>query len=264
MDKSLETGQSVGGQESQHPTEKGFAKRVRGNTVKKIATVAMAGALTLEVGSAALGTDRVMATESSAPTATSSTQSFANLEYGGAPYPWTDMNNSNLSYQIAARWAWETGVMQGYEVNGQKEFRPNSELTREQAAKIMVETLVSLDAIAGEPASNSNPFEDVDKSSKFFQYIAVAKEYGLVYGVDGKRFDPYGKVTGDQFISMATRAARLLIKGEVDKGRILNVSRDMDEEWDPHKPITRAQATRIACNTYYYIGGHEGMGYWQR
>jgi hypothetical protein len=89
-------------------------------------------------------------------------------------------------------------------------FRPNSRMTRQQFAKVLVKTLGLI--VTGDETC---PFSDVahglSPDDPFYpdKYIAVCAAAGIMTGKTGSAFDPYGNVTRAQLITTVGRAADL-------------------------------------------------------
>ncbi|MGI5940019.1 MAG: S-layer homology domain-containing protein [Thermoleophilia bacterium] len=87
-------------------------------------------------------------------------------------------------------------------------FQPNSSVTRQQFAKMIVKTM-------GYPVSQANacPFTDVpsglDANDPLYpdKYVAVCAARGVTVGKTPTKFDPFGNITRAQLITMVTRAA---------------------------------------------------------
>jgi hypothetical protein len=99
------------------------------------------------------------------------------------------------------------GVISGF-VDGT--FRPNSHMTRQQFAKVIVRTLGL--TITG---NETCPFSDVRRGLSLNdplypdKYIAVCAAAGIMTGKTVSTFDPTGNVTRAQLITIAARAACL-------------------------------------------------------
>ena len=95
------------------------------------------------------------------------------------------------------------GIIGGY---GDGRFGPDDTVTRQQFAKMIVLT-------GGYPVSEADvcPFVDVDKggASTFFpdNFIAVAATHNITTGTTATTFNPTGKITRYQVISMVVRTA---------------------------------------------------------
>ena len=89
-------------------------------------------------------------------------------------------------------------------------FRPNSQMTRQQFAKVIVKTLGL--TVTG---LESCPFGDVSRGLSTGdplypdKYVAVCAAAGITTGKTPSAFDPTGSVTRAQLITMVARAADL-------------------------------------------------------
>ena len=138
-------------------------------------------------------------------------------------------------------------------------FRPNNSLTREQAAKIIVNAVGIL--YEGKVAD----FPDVATDSWSSPYIAAAKEAGIITGHLDGTFRPHAKVTREQIAAMVARAFDLELKGTAIKFKDVPAdswSKDSidilasnkivngypDGTFKPRNSITRAQFAKVISN----------------
>ena len=89
-------------------------------------------------------------------------------------------------------------------INGKTDtcFDPNANMTRAEFATIVVR------ALGLTPKANNN-FTDVKSTDWFASYIGTANTYGIVNGVGGGKFNPYGTITRQEAATMVARAAKL-------------------------------------------------------
>ncbi|MCZ7663011.1 MAG: S-layer homology domain-containing protein [Thermoleophilia bacterium] len=112
-------------------------------------------------------------------------------------------------YSQAIRDLDSRGIVSGFEDGT---FRPQSTMTRQQFAKVIVLTL------GLEPTEQDiSPFLDVESSGpdSLFpdNFVAVAAAWGITKGVDPGMFDPYTPLRRAQAISMVVRAADMRAPG---------------------------------------------------
>ncbi|WP_261131739.1 S-layer homology domain-containing protein [Bacillus sp. Marseille-Q3570] len=105
---------------------------------------------------------------------------------------YSDVNSGNWFYD-AVRATSNAGIFEGYE----GKFNPEGELTREAAAKIIVEAY-------GLTGGGATPFKDVSGWSE--SYIEVAYNNGIIKGVTDTSFDPKANVKRADFAVMIHRA----------------------------------------------------------
>ena len=87
-------------------------------------------------------------------------------------------------------------------------FRPNSSVTREQAAKMIV-------IAAGIPyKGKASKFPDVSKDNWASPFVAAAKDAGVIGGFPDGTFRPKDKVTRAQVAAMVTKAFDLKLVGK--------------------------------------------------
>jgi hypothetical protein len=89
-------------------------------------------------------------------------------------------------------------------------FRPNSYMTRQQFAKVIVKTL-GLTVTGTETCPFSDVRRGLSSTDPFYpdKYIAVCAAAGIMMGKTASTFDPTGDVTRAQLITIAARAAGL-------------------------------------------------------
>lgn len=109
------------------------------------------------------------------------------------------------------------GVMIGTD-NG---FEGNSNLTRAQAATIMVRLKgISETDVENERKRGVTKFKDVKTSHWALGYINLANAYGIVKGVSDTEFDPERKVKVSELVTMAVRVLNAGNKVEDDTTKI--------------------------------------------
>lgn len=89
-------------------------------------------------------------------------------------------------------------------------FRPNSQMTRQQFAKVIVKTL-GLTVTGNETCPFGDVRRGLSSGDPFYpdKYIAVCAAAGIMTGKTASTFDPTGNVTRAQLITIAARAADL-------------------------------------------------------
>ena len=106
---------------------------------------------------------------------------------------------ADIDYTAAVDVLSYIGVLNGY---GDGTFKPEGEITRAEAAKIIAMFSNGSTSINTLYAS-ANPFTDVEKGNWAESYIAYCYKTGIVGGVGNGKFAPAANVTGIQFIKMA-------------------------------------------------------------
>ena len=92
------------------------------------------------------------------------------------------------------------GIIHGYaDVHGNPTgfFGPDDNVTRAQAAKILVEAFAYPTRL--EPSS---PFVDVDRQNWFYEYVTTAYNYQILSGYGNGYYGPYDSVTRAQMAKM--------------------------------------------------------------
>ncbi|MGN0994880.1 MAG: S-layer homology domain-containing protein [Butyricicoccus sp.] len=85
---------------------------------------------------------------------------------------------------------------------GDGTYAPDATMTRAEFAVIVVRAL-------GLEGKTTNAFTDVSAGQWYAPYIGTASTYGVISGVGGGKFNPYGTITRQEAASMVARAARL-------------------------------------------------------
>ncbi|HHY20829.1 MAG TPA: S-layer homology domain-containing protein, partial [Bacilli bacterium] len=89
-------------------------------------------------------------------------------------------------------------------------FKPDANITREQAAVMLVRQL----GLRTDNRPNPN-FKDVSESRPLYPYIAAAAEAGLITGRGDRQFAPNETLTRAEMASILTRAYKLSGKATV-------------------------------------------------
>ena len=178
----------------------------------------------------------------------------------------------------------EAGVVDGYPVEGGKEFRPDNSLWRAQFTKMI---LGALEVQVTEDAwqDKAPPFNDLEADAPDnlypHDYIAEAARRGITYGTSTTAFSPYVNISRVQLITMATRAARTMKPSALkdpppgytgslpgfespdhsanlrlaEYSGLLAGLRDYGPAWDPWHDASRAEAAQVMWNVYHVAAG---------
>ena len=151
----------------------------------------------------------------------------------------------------------------------EKKFRPNDAVTREEFTKMMIEALMLRDDTA---VCN---FDDVQKDSWYYSYIASARKYSIINGISEDRFGTGSSLTREQLAAMAYRACAAISvslpedqtdfadKGEIDESfrkavgalSSIEIIKGMEgRRFAPREICTRAQAVVILQRIMEYAG----------
>lgn len=101
---------------------------------------------------------------------------------------------------------------------GDGNFEPDRDITRAEFATIIVNGLGLL-----RPGVGKDIFADVTKDSWYYDAVAIAYEYGIIYGYGNGIFGPEDKITREQAMTMTARAMKItglkveLKENEVEK-----------------------------------------------
>ena len=124
--------------------------------------------------------------------------SFATIASAAVPTDaFTDKKDIKADYSTAVDVLTYLGVLAGYP---NKTFRPQGEITRAEAAKIIAMLDNGSSEINGLYAS-ANPFTD-SKGHWAESFIAYCYKTGIIDGIGNLKFAPDAKVTGVQFLKM--------------------------------------------------------------
>lgn len=183
----------------------------------------------------------------------------------GAPKTFSDLGTVPWAQPSIEAMA-ALGVINGV---SEKEFDPNSNVTRAEFAKMIIKTL----GITGE--NQSNPFEDVEEGEWYYNDVLLAAKYGIVKGVSSVEFAPNQKITRQEMAVMVVRAMNLVqpvkannvegtLKTFTDRNQIADWARDSmavavekglingtsSTTVEPEANTTRAQAAVIIYRFY--------------
>ena len=181
------------------------------------------------------------------------TMSLVTISAGATEYK--DLTDKDeIQYEEAVAVLNRIGVITGYEDGS---FRPETELTRGAAAKIIVSLMIGPDAASALP-NNASPYPDVPASHTFAGVIGYCKTAGYISGYGDGTFKPANPLTGYAFAKMLLGAIgyKSNIEGFVDTGWTMNVARIGNYaglfdriSFDGAKAVTRDEACQLALNT---------------
>ena len=181
------------------------------------------------------------------------TMSLVTISAGATEY--RDLTDKDeIQYEEAVAVLNRIGVITGYEDGS---FRPETELTRGAAAKIIVSLMIGPDAASALP-NNASPYPDVPAGHTFAGVIGYCKTAGYISGYGDGTFKPANPLTGYAFAKMLLGAIgyKSNIEGFVDTGWTMNVARIGNVaglfdrlNFDGAKAVTRDEACQLALNT---------------
>ena len=181
------------------------------------------------------------------------TMSLVTISAGATEY--RDLTDKEeIQYEEAVAVLNRIGVITGYEDGS---FRPETELTRGAAAKIIVSLMIGPDAAAALP-NNASPYPDVPAGHTFAGVIGYCKTAGYISGYGDGTFKPANPLTGYAFAKMLLGAVgyKANIEGFVDTGWTMNVARIGNVaglfdrlDFDGAAAVTRDEACQLALNT---------------
>ena len=181
------------------------------------------------------------------------TMSLVTISAGATEYK--DLTDkSEIQYEEAVAVLNRIGVITGYDDGT---FRPETELTRGAAAKIIVSLMIGPDSANALP-NTSSPYSDVPASHTFAGVISYCKTAGYISGYSDGTFKPAGTLTGYAFAKMLLGALgyKSDVEGFTGYGWTNNVARIgslaqlFDRiSFDGAAAVTRDQACQLALNT---------------
>ncbi len=124
------------------------------------------------------------------------------------------------------------GIINGY-ANGT--YRPNDQVTRAQAAKIIALSINAKPSAAFKPQ-----FQDVDQSNRFYDDIRALTELGIF--ADGDKFNPNQSLTRAQMANVLTLGYKII----VDDNDLIQLG-DVTKQNQFHGPITTLVETAITA-----------------
>lgn len=120
---------------------------------------------------------------------------------------WDDYNPEKGSFQDNTdhrKWYYtpiETALKNGAIKNDSTKFRPNDYITREEMAVMLIRSL-GYESLAKQLSYLGSPFSDVGTN---VEYITMAKDLGIIYGIGQNRFNPYGSALREDAAAMLMR-----------------------------------------------------------
>ena len=115
--------------------------------------------------------------------------------------PFKDIKESDWCYD-AVQYARVNGFFNGTSPTA---FSPDGTMTR----GMFVTVLGRMAGVDPADYTGETGFTDVPAGQWYAPYIGTASTYGVISGVGGGRFNPYGTITRQEAASMVARAARL-------------------------------------------------------
>ncbi|WP_342513120.1 S-layer homology domain-containing protein [Sporosarcina sp. FSL K6-1522] len=119
----------------------------------------------------------------------------------------TDVNETDEFYGPIAALAQE-GIINGYDVEGVKSFKPGNPLTRSQMAKI-----INLGFELEEETLTDTRFTDVKSDDEFAGYVQALLTHNITTGTTPTTFSPAAFVTRGQMASFVYRSEAAVLPG---------------------------------------------------
>jgi len=183
------------------------------------------------------------------------TMSLVTISAGATEYKdLTDKDDLGIQYQEAVAVLNKIGVITGYDDGS---FRPDVELTRGAAAKIIVSMLLGPEAASNLP-NNAAPYPDVPANHTFAGVISYCKNAKIINGYSDGTFKPSDTLTGFAFAKMLLGALgydnsieSLSGAGWTMKVAALGQDATLFDRIDfkGGDPVTRKDAALLALNT---------------
>jgi hypothetical protein len=181
----------------------------------------------------------------------------ASLAVVGAGAAGSDFKDGDaITYKEAVDVIGTLGVVDGYE---DESFKPDAELTRGAAAKIICNMILGPTTAKALPATVA-PFPDVPVGHTFAGYIAYCSEQNIISGYTDGLFRPAGNLTGYAFMKMLLGALGYdqNIESYVGNNWAINVAKQaigigldkgLVDGFDGSKIVTRQEAALYTFNT---------------
>ena len=150
------------------------------------------------------------------------TMSLATISAGATEYK--DLTDKDeIQYEEAVAVLNRIGIITGYEDGS---FRPETELTRGAAAKIIVSLMIGPEAASALP-NDASPYPDVPAGHTFAGVISYCKTAGYISGYSDGTFKPANSLTGFAFAKMLLGAVgyKSELEGFTGTGWTMNVAR---------------------------------------
>ena len=206
----------------------------------------------------------------SAKNPTSDTKDSSVVEEAKVPeedneiYAYSDVKENDWFYSYVMTLS-EKGVVSG---NGNGEFAPNDNVTREQFLKMLLE------AVGTEYVNVENTFADVDNSAWYAKYVLNAKKIGIVNGVSDVEFGIGENITRQDMAVMINRVIEKFniaveekaTESFVDSAKVSDYARDSvrkmknigliqgyNNEFRPMDNLTRAEAVKVIYELLNFI-----------
>ena len=181
------------------------------------------------------------------------TMSLVTISAGATEYKdFTDKDE--IQYAEAVTVLNKLGIITGY---SEGDFRPEGELTRGAAAKILVSLLIGPDAAAA-LGNETSPYPDVPAGNNFAGVISFCKNSKIISGYSDGTFRPQGTLTGYAFAKMLLGALGYSsdYEGFTGPGWNMKVAKLGGEaglfdriSFNGNATVTRDQACQLALKT---------------
>jgi len=181
------------------------------------------------------------------------TMSLATISAGATEYK--DLTDKDeIQYEEAVAVLNRIGIITGYEDGS---FRPETELTRGAAAKIIVSLMIGPEAASALP-NDASPYPDVPAGHTFAGVISYCKTAGYISGYSDGTFKPANSLTGFAFAKMLLGALgyKSDLEGFTGTGWTMNVAKLGNAaglfnrlSFNGAEAVNREEACQLALNT---------------
>lgn len=162
------------------------------------------------------------------------------LTTSAASSPFSDVSSSNFAKQ-EIEFLFSKDIIKGYKVGSKMEFRPQNEVTRAQAAKMIVL------AINEKPAKvKKSRFKDVS-NGEAMGYIERAYQLNIINGYKNNTFRPFEPLTRAQMSKIISEAFNLDVNASKNKPIVF-------------RDISASNELASYVNALYYNGISNGSG----
>ena len=142
---------------------------------------------------------------------------------------------------------YEQDVIKGYDVNGQRFYRPRQSINRAEVLKVLMEST----GLETDPNVAETYFPDVPEGAWFAPYVQTAASQGIVKGFADGSFYPEAKVTRVEFLKMLIETFDLPYQANGEEEWFvpyLETAKEwrlLPDEESPHEHINRGEVAEI-------------------
>jgi autotransporter-associated beta strand protein len=135
-------------------------------------------------------------------------QTTAKPDAPKAPIGTTAPSSSKIFSDVNEAYSWAAGAIDALASKGiiqgtsDKTFSPDKKITRADVVVLLVRAL-------NLKADFTSNFSDVNKGDYYYEYLGIAKQLGLVNGMEDNAFNPKEDITREDLMLLCSRALKL-------------------------------------------------------